>query len=118
MALLVLGWRLRRNHTLYGLGLEGAGIGVLYQVVFAASKLYQFLPMPLALAVMIGLVGLSCTLAVLQDSKGLAISGSIGGFLAPVLMSTGSGSHVRCFRITPCSIPAFSVLPGSRPGGS
>lgn len=97
MALLVLGWRLRRNHTLYGLGLEGAGIGVLYLVVFAASKLYQFLPMPLALAVMIGLVGLSCTLAVLQDSKGLAISGSIGGFLAPVLMSTGSGSHVLLF---------------------
>lgn len=97
MALLVIGWRLRRNHMLYGLGLEGAGIGVLYLVVFAAAKLYLLLPITLALALMIGLVGLSCALAVLQDSKGLALSGSIGGFLAPVLMSTGSGSHVLLF---------------------
>jgi uncharacterized membrane protein len=97
LALLVTGWLLRRKHTVYGLGLEGAGIGVLYLVVFAAAKHYLLLPMPLALMVMIGLVGLSCTLAVLQDSKGLAVSGSIGGFLAPILMSTGDGSHIMLF---------------------
>ncbi|MFZ2632173.1 MAG: DUF2339 domain-containing protein [Desulfosalsimonadaceae bacterium] len=33
----------------------------------------------------------------LQDAKYLAISGIVGGFLAPVLMSTGSGSHVALF---------------------
>ncbi len=97
LALLICGWMLRHKHTGYGLGLEGAGIGILYLVVFAAAKLYHLLPMPLALAVMIGLVSLSCVLAVLQDSKGLAVSGSIGGFLAPVLMSTGGGSHVMLF---------------------
>jgi uncharacterized membrane protein len=97
LGLLVTGWFLRRTHTNYGLGLEGGGIGILYLVVFAAAKLYQLLPLPLALALMIGLVGLSCALAVLQESKGLAISGSIGGFLAPVLMSTGGGSHVLLF---------------------
>jgi len=97
LALLTTGWVLRRTHTVYGLGLEGAGIGVLYLVVFAAAKLYLLLPLPLALALMIGLVGLSCALAVAQDSRGLAVSGSIGGFLAPVLMSTGGGSHVLLF---------------------
>jgi len=97
LALLALGWRLRRRHTVYGLGLEGGGIGILYLVVFAAAKLYHLLPLSLALAVMIGLVGLSCGLAVLQDSRGLAVSGSIGGFLAPVLMATGGGSHVLLF---------------------
>jgi uncharacterized membrane protein len=97
LVLLVTGWLLRRKHTVYGLGLEGAGIGVIYLVVFAAAKLYLLLPMPLALMVMVGLVGLSCTLAVLQESKGLAVSGSIGGFLAPILMSTGAGSHVMLF---------------------
>ncbi len=97
LGLLVTGWFLRRKHTNYGLGLEGGGIGMLYLVVFAAAKLYHLLPLPLALALMIGLVGLSCALAVLQESKGLAVSGSIGGFLAPVLMSTGGGSHVLLF---------------------
>ena len=97
VALLVAGWKLRRKHLVYGLGLEGGGIGILYLAVYAAAKLYHLLPMPLALALMIGLVGLSCALAVLQDAKGLAISGTIGGFLAPVLMSTGGGSHVTLF---------------------
>jgi uncharacterized membrane protein len=97
LILLITGWMLRRKHAGYGLGLEGGGIGILYLVVFAAAKLYHLLPLPLALAVMVGLVGLSCAVAVLQESKGLAVSGSIGGFLAPVLMSTDGGSHVLLF---------------------
>ncbi|MGE4559079.1 MAG: DUF2339 domain-containing protein, partial [Desulfobulbus sp.] len=97
LAMLIIGWRLRRSHPLYGLGLEGGGIGVLYLVVFAASKLYPLLPLPLALGVMIGLVAFSGLLAVLQEARGLAVSGSIGGFLAPILMSSGGGSHVLLF---------------------
>jgi len=97
LVLLLLGWRLRHGHALYGLGLEGAGIGILYLVVFASAKVYHLLPLPLALAVMIGLVGLSCALAVLQNARGLAVAGSVGGFLAPVLMSSGGGSHVLLF---------------------
>lgn len=97
LILLAAGWRLRHSRRNYGLGLEGGGIGVLYLVVFAAAKLYHLLPLPLALTVMISLVGLSCALAVLQEARGLAVSGSIGGFLAPVLMSTDSGSHVLLF---------------------
>lgn len=97
IGLLVLGWRLRRKHAGYGLSLEGGGIGILYLVVFAAAKLYGMLPMSLALGIMVGLVAFSGLLAVLQNAKGLAVFGSAGGFLAPVLMSTGSGSHVLLF---------------------
>ena len=97
LALLATGWRLRQRTLGYGLVLQGGGIGVLYLVVFAASKLYHFLPLPLSLAVMIGLVVFSSFLAVLQESKALAVAGLVGGFLAPVLMSTGTGSHVQLF---------------------
>ncbi len=97
LALLVVGWRLRHSKPVYGLGLEGGGIGILYLVVFAGAKLYQLVPMELAMAVMIGLVALSCTLAILQDGRSLAVFGSVGGFLAPVLLSTGGGSHVILF---------------------
>ncbi|MBF0377153.1 MAG: DUF2339 domain-containing protein [Desulfamplus sp.] len=81
----------------YGLVLQGGGIGILYLTVFAASKLYNLLPNTFSLLIMIMLVALSCALAVMQDAKSLAVSGIIGGFLAPVLMSTGSGSHVMLF---------------------
>ena len=97
MAVLGLGWWLRRTKAGYGLVLQGGGVGVLYLVVFAAAKLYNFLPMTLSLSVMIGLVALSGILAVLQDSKSLAVFGIIGGFLAPVLMATGGGSHIMLF---------------------
>ncbi|MBU1568473.1 MAG: DUF2339 domain-containing protein [Proteobacteria bacterium] len=97
LALLGAGWWLRHTKTGYGLVLQGGGVGVLYLVVFGAAKLYGLLPLVLALAVMVGLVALSCLLAVLQDARALAVFGVVGGFLAPVLMSTGSGSHVMLF---------------------
>ncbi|HBG20349.1 MAG TPA: DUF2339 domain-containing protein, partial [Desulfobulbaceae bacterium] len=97
MVMLGLGWRLRFTRLNYGLLLQGGGVGILYLVVFAAAKLYHMLPTVFALAVMVGLVGLSCLLAVLQNARSLAVSGIIGGFLAPVLMSTGGGSHVLLF---------------------
>lgn len=97
IALLGIGWRLRHRQLFYGLFLQGGGVGVLYLTVFAAAKLYLLLPFGLAFVLMVALVALSGALAVLQNEKWLAISGSVGGFLAPVLLSTGSGSHVALF---------------------
>jgi uncharacterized membrane protein len=97
LALLLTGWCLRKRALLYGLALQGGGIGIIYLTVFASSKLYHLLPIPLTLVIMICLVAFTGALAVLQDSKSLAIFGIVGGFMAPVLMSTGSGSHVMLF---------------------
>jgi len=97
MAMLGVGWWLRRTRFGYGLALQGGGVGILYLVVFAAAKLYDFLPLSLSLLVMIGLVALSCMLAVLQAARSLAVFAVVGGFLAPVLLSTGGGSHVLLF---------------------
>lgn len=97
IGLLVIGWRLRLNKTLFGLLLQGGGIGVLYVTTFAAAKLFDMLPLGLALTVMIALVAFSAMLAVLQDAKYLAWFGAAGGFLAPVLTASGGGSHVMLF---------------------
>ena len=62
---------------------------------------------------MIGLVGFSCALAVLQNSRGLAFSGTVGGFLAPILMATGAGNHVLLFSyyaLLNCGILALAWL--------
>lgn len=97
LALLAAGWRLRERRTVYGLLLQGGGIGVLYLTVYAAARFYHLLPYGFSFVVMFALVVFSGILAVLQDAKYLAICGIVGGFLAPVLMSTGSGSHVVLF---------------------
>jgi uncharacterized membrane protein len=97
LALLITGWRKRSARAAIGLILQGAGVGVLYLTVFAAARLYQALPYPAAFALMLAVVALSGLLAVLQNSAALAVAGSIGGFLAPVLLSRGGGSHVALF---------------------
>ena len=97
MVLLVLGWRLRKRHRDYALVLQGGSIGVLYLTVFSALRLYQVLPPEFTLVILIAVVFFSAILAILQDAKSLAILGICGGFLAPILTSTGGGSHVVLF---------------------
>jgi uncharacterized membrane protein len=97
IVLLVLGWRLRERAGGYGLVLQGGGIGVLYLVVFGALKIWKLLPAELAFVLLVAIALASAILAVAQDSRSLAVAGVTGGFLAPILASTGSGSHVLLF---------------------
>jgi uncharacterized membrane protein len=95
--LLVIGWRLRLAREAYGLALQGGGVGLLYLTIFSALRLYGLLPAAPAFALLLAVVALSALLAVLQDSLALAMLGAAGGFLAPILTSTGEGSHVALF---------------------
>ncbi|MBU0481655.1 MAG: DUF2339 domain-containing protein [Proteobacteria bacterium] len=97
IAMLIIGWRLRHSKTTYALILQGGGVGVLYLTTFAALKLYALIPIWLALVLLVALPFFSGTLAIIQNARSLAVIGIIGGFLAPVLTSTGGGSHVVLF---------------------
>lgn len=97
LVLLGIGWRLRHSRRLYALLLQGAGVGVTFLTAFAAARLFGVLdPLP-ALVMMVVLVAATGALAVAQNAPGLAGFGVAGGFLAPILVSTGSGSHVALF---------------------
>lgn len=97
LALIIFGWRLRDKKQVYALLLQGGGIGIMYLTVFGAAKFYSMIPIGMAFVVMIGLVIFSAILAILQNARQLAFFGAIGGFLAPVLLSTGGGNHVVLF---------------------
>lgn len=97
IALLVLGWRLRNKRTEYAWALQGGGIGILYLTIFATLKLYALIPAGPAFTLLAAIAFLSAFIAVKQSALPLAILGFTGGFLAPVLTSTGSGSHVALF---------------------
>ena len=97
LAAIVWGWRNRLVRPAFGLSLQGGGIGVLLLTIFAAYRLYQLLPAGVAFALVLVLVAGAAALAVLQDAMALAVLGFLGGYLAPVLLSTGSGNHVALF---------------------
>ena len=84
------------NRT-YALSVQGGGIAVLYLTIYASFALYALLPAVLAFALLIVVTAAASALAVLQDARALAVLGIIGGFLAPVLTSSGSGNHVALF---------------------
>ncbi|HTA65971.1 MAG TPA: DUF2339 domain-containing protein [Xanthomonadaceae bacterium] len=97
LAGLLFGWRERERRPAFGLSLQGGGLGVMMMTVFAAYKLYALLPPMAAFALVVVLVAGSALLAVLQDAIALAALGFLGGYLAPVLISTGSHDHVALF---------------------
>jgi uncharacterized membrane protein len=96
LALLALGWRLRQRRPGYAMVVQGGGVGVLYLTVFVATR-FALLPPELAFALLVALALLSALLALGQDAPALALFGAAGGFLAPVLAASGSGSHVQLF---------------------
>ncbi len=97
LAALVFAWRKRESNRSFALAVQGGAIGVLLLTVFAAAKMYALLPAGAAFAISIVLVAGLGVLAVLQDSRTLAILGILAGFLAPIWLSTGSGNHVALF---------------------
>ncbi|WP_146909849.1 DUF2339 domain-containing protein [Arenimonas daejeonensis] len=94
---LVWGLRSAAERPAFGLSLQGGAIGILLLVVFAAFRNYGVLDAMPAFALIVILVAGASVLAVKQDAPALAVLGFIGGYLAPVLLSTGSGNHVALF---------------------
>ncbi len=97
MALLFIGWRLRRKQPVFALILQGGATGALYMTVFGAFRLWQMLPMTLAFGLLLVICAASVGLAVLQRALSLAMLASLGGYAAPLLLSTGGGSHIALF---------------------
>lgn len=97
VAMFVGGQWLRDSRRLYGLILQGGASGLAYLDVFFALKTYGFIGPGLGFS-LFALLGVATTfVAVRQDSRSLAVLGLGGAFLAPVLASTGGGSHVMLF---------------------
>lgn len=97
IVLLAVGWRLRHRQPVYALILQGGATGALYLTVFGAFRLWQMLPMTLAFGLLVVICAASVGLAILQKALSLAMLASLGGYLAPLLLSTGSGNYVALF---------------------
>ena len=97
VALIGIGWRLRDREGAYGQILQGLGVAMLYLVIYGASKFYGLLSLEMAFVLMLGVVVLGSVLAVIEDALPLALFATAGGFLVPILTSSGEGSHVTLF---------------------
>lgn len=97
MGALVFGFRERERRRAFSLALQGGAIGILHLTVFVAFRFYDLVPQELAFALLVCLVAGTGVLAVVQNAPSLAVLATLAGFLAPILVSRGGGSHVVLF---------------------
>ncbi len=83
---------LGRKYDLMGQGLLGGGILIFYFSVYAAGPLYGLVAIPVAFCLMILVTVAAWLIAIRIDSLLVAVLGIAGGFVTPVLLSTGEGN--------------------------
>jgi uncharacterized membrane protein len=97
LAALVFGYQKREEKRTFSLVVQGGALGALLLTTYAALQLYGLISQPLAFGLMLGIVATGVILAIAQDAMLLALFATLGGFAAPILASTGKGSHVQLF---------------------
>lgn len=98
LALLAVGERLRgRGLRQYAFVLSGGGILILYLSIYAAYNFYQLITQPPAFLLMAAVTATAVLLSVRLNALPVAVLGLAGGFLTPVLLSTGVDNEVALF---------------------
>jgi uncharacterized membrane protein len=93
----VAAWSERfRRHGFAGFSysLKAVGAGALYLSLWASFELYSLVPAAVAFFGMVVVTGAMAALAVLESAEVLAGLALVGGFLTPVLVSTGQNQEV------------------------
>jgi uncharacterized membrane protein len=95
---LIGGERLRKRYASYAYGLTGGGIAVLYASIwFASFKRYGLISATEAFIFMAVVTATASLLAARYSALPIAILGLIGGFLTPILLSTGVDNEAGLF---------------------
>ena len=88
---------LRNGYRSFSSVMAGGGIAVFYFTIAFAYHQYHLFGQTAAFAIMIGITVFAVALSLLYNKIQLAVIALIGGFLAPFLVSTGSGNYMVLF---------------------
>ncbi len=86
-----------RDYSVLGQTLCATGVLALYANIFASHAFYHFIGVIPAFALMVLVTAVAFLLAVRLDAQVVAILGLLGGFLTPVLLSTGKDNPLGLF---------------------
>jgi uncharacterized membrane protein len=90
-----------RTHSkglnIFAQGLAGTGIAVLYLSVYASFSFYALVPQLVAFLLMALVTTLALAVGFYYDSLAAALLGLFGGFLTPIMLSTGHSNEIGLF---------------------
>jgi len=108
MFLLLIGEITRKQFPNYGQALTGGGLGVLYVSFYSAFNFYQLIAQPVAFFAMILVTAAGILLSLRQNSMAVALFAQVGGFLTPLLISSGSNNpHVLFLYVALLDLAVF-----------
>lgn len=88
---------LRKNYSIFSSIITGGGIAVLYFTTTIAFREYHLFSQNAAFAIIYFITLLSIFLAYRYNSETLIIFSLFGGFLAPLMISTGQSNYIFLF---------------------
>jgi len=98
ISLLTAGTRLLGGrYHIFGQGLMGGGLAMLYFSVYAANHFYQLIDAGPAFALMGLITVLAGAVSVRFDSMLIAVLGVLGGYGTPLMLSTGSVDFISLY---------------------
>ncbi len=114
----VIAWSERfrsRGYQYFSIALKAVGIGTLYLSLWAAFQLYHLIPGSIASIAMMVVTASGIAMALAEHEEILAALALIGGFVTPLLLSTGENRELQLFSYVALLDVASVVLAVQRP---
>lgn len=90
-------WLLGKGYAYFSEGIAALGEATLYVSVWAGCQYYSLYTRDVGFAAMIAITAVMAAFALGRDSQRIALLSLIGGFLTPLLVSTGKDQQVVLF---------------------
>jgi uncharacterized membrane protein len=98
IAIVVWSERFRaKGYKAFSYSLKAVGIGTLYLSLWAAFQRYELIPNGVAFTMMLLVTASAAAMALAQDAQILAAFALTGGFVTPLLLSTGQNREIALF---------------------
>ena len=95
--LIALAHKLNKNYRSFSSVLVGGGLAVFYFTIAFAFHQYHLFSQTVAFVIMVVITIFAVILSILYNRLELAIIATIGGFITPLLVSTGHGNYIVLF---------------------
>ena len=92
--MLVLAERLHRRYHAFSSLLAGGAFGVFYLITAIAFHYYELFSQTVSFVILCATTVFMSVVSILYDRRELAVTALVGGFLAPFIVSTDSGSII------------------------
>ncbi len=86
-----------KGYQAFSYSLKAVGIGALYLSLWAAFQVYVLIPSSAAFVAMVAVTAATAAMAWAQDAQLLAAFAIAGGFVTPMLLSTGENRELALF---------------------